>query len=45
MSYEQKFGGLIAAIKECGRLLEQHGVARRADDKDELSGNLRMDKP
>jgi putative membrane protein len=34
--------GLIAAIEECGRLLERHGVARRSDDKDELSDDLRM---
>jgi putative membrane protein len=34
--------GLITAIKECGRLLSQHGLARRSDDKDELPDNLRM---
>ncbi len=34
--------GLVTAIKECGRLLAQRGVQRSADDKDELSDNLRM---
>ena len=34
--------GLVAAIRECGRLLEHHGVQRYRDDKDELSDNLRM---
>jgi putative membrane protein len=34
--------GLVDAISECGRLLEQHGVQRRRDDKDELLDNLRM---
>lgn len=34
--------GLIAAIRECGRLLVQHGIARRSDDKDELPDDLRM---
>lgn len=32
---------LIAAIGECGRLLERHGVARREDDIDELPNELR----
>jgi putative membrane protein len=32
---------LIAAIRECGALLERHGVKRRADDRDELSNELR----
>ncbi len=35
--------GLVSAIRECGRLLEQHGVRRRADDKDELKDNLRIE--
>lgn len=34
--------GLIAAIKECGRLLARLGVTRRSDDRDELPDNLRM---
>ena len=34
--------GLISAIRECGRLLEQHGVMRRDDDTDELSDDLRI---
>jgi len=34
--------GLIAAIKECGRLLAQHGVARRPNDRDELPDYLRL---
>ncbi|MBM2841327.1 MAG: hypothetical protein HW412_1855 [Bacteroidetes bacterium] len=33
--------GLIAAIRRCGALLGQEGVARRKDDTDELSDNLR----
>jgi putative membrane protein len=32
---------LIGAIRECGQLLERHGVARREDDTDELSNDLR----
>jgi putative membrane protein len=36
--------GLAAAIMECGRLLEQHGVQRRGDDRDELPDNLRIGK-
>ncbi|HEX2645527.1 MAG TPA: hypothetical protein VHU81_21180 [Thermoanaerobaculia bacterium] len=32
---------LVAAIRECGALLERHGVERRADDQDELSNELR----
>lgn len=35
--------GLVSAIQECGRLLELHGVKRRADDKDELPDNLRRE--
>jgi putative membrane protein len=36
--------GLVEAIGQCGALLAQHGVARRADDTDELSDNLRVSK-
>ncbi|MEW6509495.1 MAG: hypothetical protein AB1428_00910 [Bacteroidota bacterium] len=36
--------GLVEAIKACGALLEAHGVARRRDDRDELSDSLRVDK-
>ena len=32
---------LVAAIHQCGDLLERHGVARRADDANELSNELR----
>ncbi len=34
--------GLIDAIKHCGLLLQQHGVERRTDDRDELSDRLRV---
>ncbi|MGA9117768.1 MAG: TPM domain-containing protein [Bacteroidota bacterium] len=34
--------GLIDGIRRCGELLQQHGVARRSDDKDELPDSLRM---
>ncbi len=34
--------GMIRAIGACGALLEHQGVARRADDTDELSDGLRM---
>jgi putative membrane protein len=34
--------GLLEAIHACGQLLEQKGVARRNDDRDELSDELRM---
>lgn len=34
--------GLIDAIKQCGLLLQQHGVERRTDDRDELSDRLRV---
>jgi putative membrane protein len=34
--------GIVEAIGKCGSLLERHGVARRADDKDELRDDLRM---
>lgn len=33
--------GLVAAIRQCGALLEREGVTRRKDDTDELSDNLR----
>lgn len=33
---------LIEAIGECGRLLERHGVARAADDVNELPDELRL---
>ncbi|HYG62517.1 MAG TPA: hypothetical protein VEL74_08035 [Thermoanaerobaculia bacterium] len=36
---------LIAAIAECGKLLERHGVARRSDDVDELPNELRRERP
>ncbi|HVR97568.1 MAG TPA: hypothetical protein VMW27_13200 [Thermoanaerobaculia bacterium] len=32
---------LAAAIRECGKILERHGVARRPDDRDELTNELR----
>ena len=35
---------LVEAIRECGALLEQHGVARRADDRDELANELRQER-
>lgn len=34
--------GIVEAIDKCGVLLERHGVARRADDEDELRDDLRM---
>ncbi len=34
--------GLIDAIKQCGLLLQQQGVERRTDDRDELSDRLRV---
>lgn len=34
--------GLIAAIQQCGVLLQKRGVARRADDENELSNRLRI---
>lgn len=34
--------GMVRAIGACGALLERHGVARKADDTDELSDGLRM---
>jgi putative membrane protein len=44
MKRGQPADGLVEAIGRCGELLAQHGVARRADDTDELSDNLRMSK-
>ena len=32
---------LAAAIRQCGELLERHGLAIRPDDRDELSNELR----
>lgn len=34
-------GAMVEAIRTCGELLERHGVARRSDDQDELSNELR----
>jgi len=34
---------LVEAITECGRLLEERGVAVRADDVDELADGLRLE--
>ncbi|CAG0964938.1 hypothetical protein ARNL5_01220 [Anaerolineae bacterium] len=34
--------GMVRAIGACGALLERQGVARKADDTDELSDGLRM---
>ncbi len=34
--------GLIEAISACGRLLEEHGLAIRSDDTNELDNTLRM---
>ena len=36
---------LVAAIRECGSLLERHGLMREAGDADELSDELREGKP
>jgi putative membrane protein len=36
---------LVAAVRECGGLLEHHGVAVRPDDRDELGDELRIGKP
>ncbi|HEY7216281.1 MAG TPA: hypothetical protein VIC28_16785 [Thermoanaerobaculia bacterium] len=36
--------GLVEAVRACGELLERHGVARRADDQDELSNELRRER-
>lgn len=35
---------LIEAIRACGELLERHGVERQADDQDELSNELRLER-
>lgn len=35
---------LVAAIGECGRLLELHGVEIKPDDSDELRNGLRMEE-
>ncbi len=35
---------VAAAVRECGALLERHGVARRADDADELANVLRREE-
>jgi putative membrane protein len=34
--------GMVEAIRQCGELLEKHGVERRRDDTDELSDSLRI---
>lgn len=34
--------GLVDAIRQCGDLLQQHGVERRRDDTDELTDSLRI---
>ena len=34
--------GLVEAIRQCGELLQHHGVERRRDDTDELSDSLRV---
>jgi len=36
--------GLVDGIALCGTLLERHGVARRADDRDELTDEIRESK-
>jgi putative membrane protein len=36
--------GLIAAIRKSGVLLEQKGITRRGDDRDELSDRLRTER-
>ena len=33
---------LVEAIRECGRLLEEHGLERAHDDRNELADHLRM---
>ena len=35
---------LAEAIQACGELLERHGVERQADDRDELSNELRLER-
>jgi putative membrane protein len=37
-------GGLIAAVREAGEILKQHGVAVRADDNNELRDDLRLNR-
>jgi putative membrane protein len=34
--------GLVDAVRQCGSLLEKHGLKRRADDRNELSDSLRV---
>lgn len=34
---------IVEAIRDCGSLLERHGVARRPDDTDELKNRMRME--
>jgi putative membrane protein len=34
---------LLAGVRRCGEILSRHGVARRADDRDELSNELRWE--
>ncbi|HEX5759718.1 MAG TPA: hypothetical protein VF121_11025 [Thermoanaerobaculia bacterium] len=36
---------VAAAVRECGALLERHGVARRPDDADELENVVRRGEP
>ncbi len=33
---------LVAAVEACGKVLEEHGVARRADDENELADEPRL---
>jgi len=42
MKTKQPAEGLIRAIGQCGELLQKHGVARKSDDSDELSDQLRI---
>jgi putative membrane protein len=35
--------GLLAGVRRCGEILAGHGVARRSDDRDELSNELRWE--
>ncbi len=34
---------VLAGVRRCGEILSSHGVARRADDRDELSNELRWE--
>ena len=43
MKSGQPAEGLIRAIHASGELLQRHGIARRADDRDELSDGLRKE--